>query len=159
MTSKRASLWDRARYLAASKEAAAQVTARRNGEHTVRVLPDIWPTLTSGEKSVMEYLLLVGSPTVVALHNEDVLDGLVLKGLLQRPVGVGTLLMNHYETTYDVPAAVWRALNDGRRRFLPYSGAELERRRRETRERLHGRILVLERAAEPRLAPGSSEGS
>ncbi|MBM3356984.1 MAG: hypothetical protein FJY54_04580 [Betaproteobacteria bacterium] len=97
----------------------------------------------------MEYLLLVGSPTVVALHDEGLLDGLVAKGLLRRPPGVGTLFMSHYETTYDVPAAVWQSMNDGRKRYLPYAGAQLEAQRRQARERLHAKILVLEPSSGP----------
>jgi hypothetical protein len=152
MTSKRVSLWGhehRERYLAASREAAEQAAARRDGEHTARDLAHLWQGLTPEEKDVMEYLLLKGSPTIVALHDDGLLDGLIAKGLLQKPAGVGTLFMNHYETTYDVPAAVWRALNDSRHHFLPYSEADSGRRCQEAHERLHGRILVLESASSP----------
>lgn len=161
MGSKRVSLWDRQhreRYLEASEEAAARAAARHDGEHTARDLPELWPGLTPDEKSVMEYLLLVGSPTVVALHDDGLLDGLVAKGLLQRPAGVGTLFMNHYETTYDVPAAVWQALNAGRDRFLPYADAEIEQRRRHARERLQAKILVLTPPAGPAPPHDASRG-
>jgi hypothetical protein len=161
MTPKRLSLWDhkhRERYLAATKEAAACAAARRDGEHTVRALPGIWQALTPEEKAFMEYLLISGSSTVVALHDEGLLDGLVGRGLLQKPVGVGTLFMHDYETTYDVPAAVWRALNDRRHHFLPYSEAELARRREEVGERLRDNILVLKppAGAGPAVGPGRS---
>jgi hypothetical protein len=163
MTSKRVSLWDhehRERYLAASRESAAHAAARRDGEHTARDLPRLWQDLTPQEKSVMEYLLLMGSPTIVALHDDGLLDGLIAKGLLQKPAGVGTLFMNHYETTYDVPAAVWSVLNDGRHRYLPYPESELGRRRQEVHERLHGRFLVLEstcRPAPPHAPTGAND--
>lgn len=156
MTSKRVSLWDREhreRYLSASRESAAQAAARRDGEHTARDLPRVWEGLTSDEKLVMEYLLLLGKSTVVALHDEGLLDGLTAKGLLRKPPGVGTLFMHRYETTYDVPAAVWRAMNDGRARFLPYSEAELDRRRQEAHKRLCEKILVLESASRSGSAP------
>jgi hypothetical protein len=149
------SLWDdehRERYLAASDEARARANARHDGEHTACELPRVWQRLTRDERSVMEYLLLMGSPTVVALHDEGLLDGLVAKGLLQRPSGVGTLFMSHYETTYDVPIAVWQSMNDRRQRYLPYSDTELEAWREQARKRLHAKILVLEPCAEPARA-------
>jgi hypothetical protein len=152
MAAKRPSLWSREdgeRYRAAAERAAAGVTARRDGVDTAGNLDDIWRRLTPAERLVMEYLLLVGSPTVVSLHNDGFLDPLVAKGLLQKPIGVASVFLSYHDTTYDVPPAVWSALNADRARLLSGSPAELDRLRNTARERLQDLIRVFEPPAEP----------
>jgi hypothetical protein len=81
---------------------------------------------------------------VVSLHNDGFLDALVAKGLLQKPLGVASVFLNYHDTTYDVPSAVWSALNTDRARFLPDSPAELDRLRTAARARLKDEIRVFE---------------
>lgn len=155
MAAKRPSLWnqeDGERYRADAESAAAGLAARRDGVHTAGNLDEIWRRLAPAERLVMEYLLLIGSPTVVSLHNDGFLDPLVDKGLLQKPVGVASVFLNYHDTTYDVPPAVWSALNADRARFLPTSPAERDRLRTAARERLKDAIRVFE----PPAAPGGS---
>lgn len=145
MADKRASLWNhehREHYLEASKAAAEQHSARRDGVDTARDLPRLWNELAPAERTLMACLLLTGSPTIVALHDDGLLDGLIAKGLLQKPAGVGTLFMNSYETTYDVPRAVWESLNDNVHNFLPDPDSDRERRHHETIRCLRERGLI-----------------
>lgn len=76
----------------------------------------------------MEYLLLSGRRTVIALYEDELFNTLVAKGLLQIPPGVGTLLMRKLETTFSVPHAVWKALTGDKKRYLPYSDKEAQDR-------------------------------
>jgi len=144
---KRPTLWNRAdgeRYRAEAERAAAGQIARRDGVPIAESLDEIWHRLPPAERLVMEYLLLVGSPTAVSLHNDGFLDPLVDKGLLQKPIGVASVFLNYHDTTYDVPPAVWTALNANRARFLPATPEELERLRARARERLKDEIRVFE---------------
>ena len=150
MTPKRPILWDRKdseRYRADAERAAADMAERRDGVDTAGNLDEIWRGLAPAERLMMEYLLLIGSPTVVSLHNDGFLDALVDKGLLQKPIGVASVFLNYHDTTYDVPPAVWLALNANRTRFLPASPEDLDRLRIAARERLKGQIRVFEPSA------------
>jgi hypothetical protein len=161
MASKRASLWNQAhreRYLSETKDAATRAAARREGVHTAEVIDSVWSGLGADERSLIEYLLIVGSPTLVALYDDGFLDRLVAKGLLRKPVGVGTLLMNELETTYDVPEAVWKALNDRKAEFLPHAAAEAEQRRRRLSRQFAARILIVERKAAPNAERAGTQG-
>ena len=147
MAAKRPILWnseDSKRYRADADLAAAGMAACRDGVHTAENLDEIWRRLAPAERLLMEYLLLIGSPTVVSLHNDGFLDALVDKELLQKPIGVASVFLNYHDTTYDVPPAVWSALNANRSRFLPNSPAELDRLRTAARERLKDHIWVFE---------------
>lgn len=152
MTTKRPTLWNREdgeRYRTGAERAAAGQISRRDGVHTAENLDEIWRGLAPAERLVMEYLLLVGSPTVLSLHNDGFLDPLVEKGLLQKPIGVASVFLNYHETTYDIPPAVWTALNANRAHFLPYVPAELDQLRIAARERLKDDIRVFEPPAGP----------
>ena len=155
MASKRVSLWDQAhrkRYLSETKDATERAIARREGVHTAQALDSVWGGLSADERSLIEYLLIVGSPTLVALYDDGFLDRLVEKGLLRKPVGVGTLLMNELETAYDVPEAVWKGLNDRKAEFLPCAEAE---RRRQLSRQFAARILIVEGKAAPNVERAS----
>lgn len=161
MSGKRASLWSRQdsdRYLAAADQAAADAAARWDGADAARNLTVIWERLSPEERLVIEYLLMMGSTTLVALHNDGSLDSLVTKGLLRKPMGVGTVFMQYHDTTYDVPPAVWQALNEHRARVLPYAPAELERVRRMAQEYLKGKVQVFEPAGADRVAASTGSG-
>ena len=147
MAAKRPILWnskDSERYRADAERAVAGMAARRDGVHTAGNLDETWRRLGPAERLMMEYLLLIGSPTVVSLHNDGFLDAVVDKGLLQKPIGVASVFLNYHDTTYDVPPAVWSALNANRARFLPDSPAELDRLRTAARARLKDQIRVFE---------------
>lgn len=152
MAAKRPTLWNRAdgeRYRAEAERAAASQIAHRDGVPIAESLDEIWHRLPPAERLVMEYLLLVGSSTVVSLHNDGFLDPLVAKGLLQKPMGVASVFLNYHDTTYDVPPAVWTALNANRARFLPSAPDELDRLRTAARERLKDEIRVFDSPTDP----------
>ncbi len=114
MSEKRLPLWDsdkQAQYWVASARLALETAAKKDGEHTVEVLDVILEDLSVEERSFIEYLLLSGKHTIVALYEDGLFTSLVKKGLLQTPPGVGTFLMQRLQTTYTVPRAVWKALN------------------------------------------------
>ena len=131
MTEKRSPLWDndtQARYWVASERLSSETAAKKDGQHTAASLDAILDDLSVEERSLIEYLLLSGRCTVVALYEDDLFNGLVKKGLLRPPPGVGTLLMQRLQTPYSVPRAVWEALNRRRGRLIP--DGEFERTRR-----------------------------
>ena len=70
-------------------------------------------SLSAEQSNFVEYLLLSQKNTVVARYDtaDDLLPGLVEKGLLQTPTGVGTVSLLKLTTTFRVPIAVWKALN------------------------------------------------
>ena len=151
MAAKRPILWnsnDSQRYRADAERAATDMAARRDGVHTAENLDETWRNLAPAERLLMEYLLLIGSPTVISLHNDGFLDALVDKGLLQKPIGVASVFLNYHDTTYDVPSAVWSALSANRARFLPDSPSELDRLRTAAQESLKDHIRVFDPPAE-----------
>ena len=149
MSAKRVSLWtssDSERYLNEAAQAAVDVAERQEGAHTARNLTAIWGELSPEERLLIEYMLMTGSTTCVAIHNDGLLDALVEKGMLQKPPGVGTVFMQYHDTTYDVPPAVWRTLNERRTDFLPSSSAEIERMKQSARTYLKDKVRVFEPA-------------
>ncbi|MEE8505030.1 MAG: hypothetical protein V3S40_02290 [Kiloniellales bacterium] len=121
MATKRRPLWNRDNQLSywSAKEAAElRASDRQQGQHTARALARVWAGLNARERAVMERLLTSGRNSVVGLYEDELLDGLVSKGLLQVPPGVGTLLMREMETTFTVPSAVWRELTGRKDEFL-----------------------------------------
>ena len=131
MTDKRLPLWDKdkqARYWVASERMSIETAAKKDGEHTAVSLDRILDDLSVEERSLVEYLLLSGKCTVVALYEDGLFNSLVQKGLLRPPPGVGTLLMQKLQTAYSVPRAVWEALNQRRGRLIP--DGEFDRTRR-----------------------------
>ncbi|MFQ5935304.1 MAG: hypothetical protein ACE5LB_02695 [Acidiferrobacterales bacterium] len=127
MAKRRARLWDsnsHRKYWESSQAASERATARKEGARAAQALDELWHTLGADERSFMEYLLLSGRQSVVALYEDQLFNALVRKGLLQVPAKVGTLLMQELETTFSVPRAVWQALQDRKDRFLPYTEVE-----------------------------------
>jgi hypothetical protein len=115
MTGKRVPLWDAGRqaaYREATKRRTRDAAARRDGADTAAGLDAIWAALGAEERRFMDYLLLSGRRTLIARVEDSLFTGLMAKGLLRVPPGVGTLLMQNLRTTYVVPPAVWRALKD-----------------------------------------------
>ncbi len=88
----------------------------------------------------MEYLLLSGRRSVIALYEDELFNTLVAKGLLQIPPGVGTLLMRKLETSFSVPRAVWQALHEAKSRLLPYAPEDANRRLAELASLMAARI-------------------
>ena len=131
MTEKRLPLWDtdtQARYWVASERLSIETAAKKDGQHTAASLDAILDDLSVEERSLIEYLLLSGKCTVVALYEDDLFKGLVKKGLLRPPPGVGTLLMQRLQTPYSVPRAVWKALKQRRRTLIPDGALDRTRR-------------------------------
>jgi hypothetical protein len=111
---KRTRLWtsDRhAEYWDSKDEAERRANAHKYGEHTAADLDRIWLALDEDERALLEYLLLSGRRSVVALYEDPLCNALVERKLLQIPPGVGTLLMQNLETTFKVPRAVWSEMN------------------------------------------------
>lgn len=131
MTDKRRRLWDtdkRREYWQSKETAARRAADRKQGATTAQALDAVWRELTADERSLMEYLLLSARRSVVALYEDELFKTLAAKGLLQVPPGVGTILMRKLETTFTVPSAVWKVLNERRQHFLPYTEDESARR-------------------------------
>ena len=88
MTDKRLPLWDKdmqARYWVASERLSIETAAKKDGEHTAVSLDRILDDLSVEERSLVEYLLLSGKCTVVALYEDGLFNSLVQKGLLRPP--------------------------------------------------------------------------
>jgi hypothetical protein len=146
MASKRVSLWGRGQFDKYWTDTAAQEKAtaeRRDGVPIAQNIDAVWKGLTDDERLIIEHLLLSGSPTAVALIEGGVVDSLTEKGLLRKPPGVGTLMIYQHQTTYDVPSAVWQALNDRIDDFLPAAEAQRRDRLAETTKRLDGSLIVV----------------
>ena len=116
MNEKRSSLWNnsnKAEYTAQHNSQTTKLLAESKGEHTAQKLESVLSTLSSEQSNFVEYLLLSQKNTVVARYDtaDDLLPGLVEKGLLQTPTGVGTVSLLKLTTTFRVPIAVWKALN------------------------------------------------
>lgn len=146
MTSKRVSLWGRDQFDKYWVDTAAQQkeTAERiDGVPVAREIDAVWKSLGNDERLVIEHLLLSGSPTAVALIEGGAFDGLVEKGMLRRPPGVGTVMIYQHQTTYDIPSAIWEVLNERIEDFLPDAVASRGRRLAETAKRLDGAMIVI----------------
>lgn len=146
MASKRVSLWGRDQFDKYWVDTAAQQkeTAERiDGVPVAREIDAVWKSLNDGERLVIEHLLLSGSPTAVALIEGGSFDGLVEKGMLRRPPGVGTVMIYQHQTTYDIPSAIWEVLNARIEDFLPDAVANRKRRLAETAKRLDGAMIVI----------------
>lgn len=145
MADRRTRLWDNNRhreYWESTQAAAARATARKDGAHTAQALESIWASLAPDERSLMEYLLLSGRRSVIALYEDELFNTLVAKGLLQIPPGVGTLLMRKLETSFSVPRAVWQALHEAKSRLLPYTPEDTSRRLAELATFVQSRIRL-----------------
>ena len=110
MTKKRESLWNAdtlEKYLDSTERLARKSASEHNGEHIAENLEQIWTGLDDEERLFIEYLYLSQKRTAVALYEDGLFSGLVSKGLLQTPPGVGTLFMQYLQTTYSIPVAIW----------------------------------------------------
>jgi hypothetical protein len=110
MTKKRESLWNAdtlEKYLDTTEQLAQKSASEHSGKHIADNLETIWEGLDDEERLFIEYLYLSEKRTAVALYEDGLFSGLMSKGLLQTPPGVGTLFMQYLQTTYSVPIAVW----------------------------------------------------
>ena len=111
------SLWDNSKkeeYTTNHNSQVMKLVARSKGEHTASNIGAVLANLSSEEMDFVQYLILSKKNTVVARYDkEDALfPGLVEKGLLQLPTGVGTVSLLKLTTTFRVPIAVWKTLNN-----------------------------------------------
>jgi len=107
-------------YASATEEKKRQAVAEHDGEHIASNLENIWKTLGGEERQLIEYLYLSDKPTVVALNEIELYTGLMEKGLLHTPPGVGTLFMEYSQTTYTIPNAVWAYLQKHSEHFFTF---------------------------------------
>ncbi len=117
MNERRYSLWNssrKAEYTANHDTQASQLVAESKGEHTAQKIEEVLAALSLEQYEFLEYLLLSQKNTVVARYDtsDPLFPGLVEKGLLQLPTGVGTVSLLKLTTTFRVPIAVWKALNE-----------------------------------------------
>ncbi len=123
---KRTRLWTSDRhseYWASQDEAERRANAHKYGEYTAADLDRIWRALGEDERALLEYLLLSGRRSVVALYEDPLCNALVERKLLQTPAGVGTLLMQNLETTFKIPRAVWEEMNLRKEELLSGGGS------------------------------------
>ena len=116
MNERRRSLWNssrKAEYTANHNTQATQLVAESKGEHTAQNIEAVLATLSSEQSNFVEYLILSQKNTVVARYDtsDPLFPELVEKGLLQLPTGVGTVSLLKLTTTFRVPIAVWKVLN------------------------------------------------
>lgn len=131
MGEKRVRLWGDDRHAAYWRdvgEAEQVATAKKYGEYTARDLDARWAALEDDERALLELLVLSERRAVVALYEDPLCNALVEKELLQIPAGVGTLLMQHLETTFKVPRAVWSELCARKEDFVPCTEPEARER-------------------------------
>ena len=146
MRKKRESLWNaatREQYVDTSERLARKTRARKNGEPTAEMLEVTWPDLASEEKLFIEYLCLSDKRTVVALYEDELFTGLVSKGLLRTPPGVGTIFMRHLQTTFSIPFAVWNLLRDRPELFFTQAEKDKGQHIDELAQRFNGRVDTL----------------
>jgi len=139
-------LWDgdrQKKYWAATERSARKKAARKDGEPTADDLDRVWDSLDKEEKKFIEFLVLSGKRTFISFYEEELFAGLASKGLLQIPQGVGTFLMQQFRTTYSVPKAVWKCLQDNPRRFTLLEGQKKEQRLDELTKLFDGRFEAL----------------
>ncbi len=143
MSKKRKSLWDDAtleKYLTAAEQLARKSASEQNGEQIAENLENLWPRLEDEERHFIEFLYLSEKRTAVALYEDGLFSGLMSKGLLQTPPGVGTLFMQYLQTTYSVPVAVWNFLHDRPDLFFSHNekgkGRRLEELTRHFKDRV-----------------------
>jgi hypothetical protein len=124
---KRTRLWTSDRhseYWDSKEEAERRANAHKYGEHTAADLDRIWPALGDDQRALLEYLLLSGRRSVVALYEDPLCNALVDAKMLQIPAGVGTLLMQNLETTFKIPRAVWEEMNLRKAELLSGDGSD-----------------------------------
>ena len=108
MTEKRLSLWDSSKkddYSTNHDRQTLELLAKNNGEHTAKDLDSVLAGISPEQSNFVEYLLLSEKNTVVARYDSSdvLLPGLIEKGLLQLPTGVGTVSVLKLTTTFPSP--------------------------------------------------------
>ena len=108
-------MWNAAtlkKYVNSTERSAQESAAKINGDSTAENLELIWASLEDEEKLFIEFLYLSEKRTAIALYEDSLFSGLLSKGLLQTPPGVGALCRQYFQTTYSIPLAVWEYLHD-----------------------------------------------
>ncbi len=136
-------------YLETTERSAQKTAAKLNGDHTAENLEPLWARLDDEEKLFIEYLYLSGKRMAVALYEDELFSGLLTKGMLQTPPGVGTLFMHCLRTTYSIPIAVWQSLHDRPDLFFSLDTKIQVRHLEELTRYFKGRIDTLLKGAVP----------
>lgn len=143
MTEKRESLWNAdtlEKYLDTTEQLAQKSASEHSGKHIADNLETIWAGLDDEERLFIEYLYLSEKRTAVALYEDGLFSGLMSKGLLQTPPGVGTLFMQYLQTTYSVPIAVWNYMHDRSDLFFPQTENGKKQRLEELTRHFNDRV-------------------
>jgi hypothetical protein len=148
MTEKRLSLWDSSKkddYSTNHDRQTLELLAKNNGEHTAKDLDSVLAGISPEQSNFVEYLLLSEKNTVVARYDSSdvLLPGLIEKGLLQLPTGVGTVSVLKLTTTFRIPKAVWKALNERRGALIPEGRPGQAKRLEELTKQFENRIDAL----------------
>jgi hypothetical protein len=115
MNKKRESFWNadtQAKYSNRVERKEKEAVAKRNGEPIADNLGVIWDELTQEEKHLIEYLSLSEKSALVAFFDNGLFSSLMSKGLLKIPQGVSTVFIQSHQTTYTIPQAVWKSLQE-----------------------------------------------
>jgi hypothetical protein len=115
MNKKRESYWNadiQAEYNDRMGQKEKEAIEKRNGKPVAEKIEVIWAKLTQEEKHLLEYLSLSEKPTLVAFFDNGLFSGLMSKGLLKIPQGVSTVFIQSHQTTYTIPQAVWKSLQE-----------------------------------------------
>jgi hypothetical protein len=146
MKKKRESLWTAAileNYLDTTEQLARKSAAELDGKPEAENLENIWAGLSGEEQLFFEYLYLSERRTVVALYEDGLFSGLMSKGLLQTPPGVGTIFMQYLQTTYSIPIAVWKYLNDRPDLFFSHGEVNKQSRLKDLIQHFNDRVDAL----------------
>jgi hypothetical protein len=115
MNKKRETFWNadiQAKYIDRTEQKEKEAVAKRNGEPVAERLEIIWAKLSQEEKHLIEYLSLSDKQALVAFFDNGLFSSLMSKGLLKIPQGVSTVFIQSHQTTYTIPHAVWKSLQD-----------------------------------------------
>lgn len=158
MQAGRIRFWDSARrdeYMREVEQATDRIVARQEGRNTAQGLGKLWAALSAEERTVIEFLLLAGSRSVVGNFDDPLVASLCEKDLLQPPPGVRAVLRQDLQTAFSVPVAVWDALCQRKDAYLPASPEERQRRRAAHEKRFGQRLKAIAPSATPASAPVS----
>ena len=146
MNKKRESLWTvdiKAKYTDMAERKEREAKATRNGEPVAENLEAIWVSLSQEERHLIEYLSLSGKRALVAFFDDGLFSGLMTKGLLHIPQGVSTVFIQSHQTTYTIPRAVWKLLQERSNPFHFFKGTNKEKRIETLSHQFENRIEAL----------------
>ncbi len=135
----RTKLWNadvKREYWREKKAAQERAEADHSGKAIAENIDVKLAELAPDEHDFIEYLVLINSRTIIAKYDADVRKRLVAREFLQLRPGVGTMLMQDYQTSFSVPTSIWKALHSGRETAFGSKGQSAGDRKLELKKRL-----------------------